>query len=42
MAKKILLGMLLVAMLGAIGGAGYQFGRYLRESGRAAAAPATG
>lgn len=38
MAKKILLGMVLVAILGAVGGAGYQFGRYLRESERAAAA----
>ncbi|MFT3755827.1 MAG: hypothetical protein QM769_07755 [Pseudoxanthomonas sp.] len=31
MARKILLGMLLVAILGAVGAAGYQFGKYLKE-----------
>lgn len=36
MAKKILLGMALVAILGAVGGAGYQFGKYLRQQERAA------
>lgn len=38
MAKKIPLGMLLVAIPGAVGGAGYQFGKHLRERERAAAA----
>lgn len=38
MAKKILLGMVLVAILGAVGGAGYQFGKHLRERERAEAA----
>lgn len=37
MAKKIVVGMLLVAMLCAIGGAGYQFGKYLRQQERAQA-----
>ena len=38
MAKKILLGMAMVAMLCAIGAAGYRFGKALRERERALAA----
>ena len=37
MAKKILVGMALVAILGAVGASGYQFGKFLKERERAGA-----
>ena len=40
MAKKILLGMALVAILGAVGASGYQFGKFLKERERAGAVQA--
>lgn len=36
MMRKILVGMALVAILGAVGASGYQLGKYLRERDRAA------
>ena len=35
MVRKILVGMALVAILGAVGASGYQFGKYLKERERA-------
>ena len=40
MAKKILMGMALVAILGAVGASGYQFGKFLKERERAGAVQA--
>ena len=40
MGRKILLGMALVAILGAVGASGYQSGKFLRERERAEATPA--
>ena len=40
MARKFLLGMALVAILGAVGASGYQFGKFLKERERAAATSA--
>jgi hypothetical protein len=36
MMRKILVGMVLVAILGAVGASGYQLGKYLKERDRAA------
>ena len=41
MGRKFLGGMALVAILGAVGASGYQFGKFLKERERAAA-PAAG
>ena len=38
MVRKILVGMALVAILGAVGASGYQFGKFLKERERAEAA----
>lgn len=37
MGRKILVGMALVAILGAVGASGYQFGKFLKERERAEA-----
>lgn len=37
MVRKILVGMALVAILGAVGASGYQFGKFLKERERAEA-----
>lgn len=40
MGRKVLVGMALVAILGAVGASGYQFGKFLKERERAAAVQA--
>ena len=40
MVRKILVGMALVAILGAVGASGYQFGKFLKERERAEAVQA--
>ena len=39
MGRKFLVGMALVAILGAVGASGYQFGKFLKERERAEAMP---